>query len=161
MAGTSGKHLLCFVHIGGRFVVQVLTLRGKIDIPVDLVSRKCSYLAWEMSGIPCEHACATIKLVYGNMYEFVDDCYKLATQQKIYANMMIPVATHDCPHPEFPIVTLEMEKALLDPPKTKRQPGRPKRKRIESQFQDRRLYHCGRCHEAGHTVKTCQNPNPS
>ena len=28
-----------------RIVVQVLTLRGKIDIPVNLVSRKCSCLA--------------------------------------------------------------------------------------------------------------------
>ena len=76
-------------------------------------------LVWhgKMSGIPCEHACTTIKLVHGNVYEFVDDCYKLATQQKIYANMMRPITTHDCPQPQFPTVTPEMEKAFLDPKK--------------------------------------------
>lgn len=144
-----------------RIVVGVVTYNRVIDITVDLISHTCSCLAWQMSGIPCAHACAAIKLVHGNVYEFVDDCYKLATQQKIYASMMRPVATHDCPHPQSPTVTSMLTETFLKPPTTKRRPGRPKRKRIESQFQDKRSYHCGRCNEAGHTVKTCQNPNPS
>ena len=50
---------------------------------------------------------------------------------------------------------------LLYPPKTSRTSGRPKSKRRESQFQDKKIYHCGRCNEVGHTRRSCRNPNPS
>ena len=58
-----------------------------------------------------------------------------------------------------------MLKALCNtmayPPKTSRASGRPKSKRRESQFQDKKIYHCGRCNEVGHTRRSCRNPNPS
>ena len=114
-----------------------------------------------MSGLPCVHACAAIKLSHGNVFTFVDDCFKLAAQEKIYAHTMRPIATHDCPDPSNLTETQLATWEFLEPPLTARPSGRPKRKRIESQFQNKQVYHCGRCHEAGHTARTCKNPNPS
>ncbi|XP_028779945.1 uncharacterized protein LOC114736324 [Neltuma alba] len=141
--------------------VHTTSPTGIICVTVDLTTHKCTCLAWQMSGVPCVHACAAIKLLHSNVYEFVDDYYKLSTQEKIYASSVRPIATHDCPHPEVLTVTQMMTRTFLQLPITKRPSGRPKKRRIESQFQSKKLYHCGRCHELGHTVKTCQNPNLS
>ncbi|XP_028805899.1 uncharacterized protein LOC114760781 [Neltuma alba] len=143
--------------------ISVQTIReGRIIyVAVDLISHRCTCLAWQMSGIPCPHACAAIKLVHRSVYDYVDDCYKLSTQEKIYANSMRPIATHDCPQPDAPIVSHMLTQTFLHPLITKRPPGRPRINRIESQFQNKRVYHCGRCKEPGHTAKTCKNPNPS
>ncbi|XP_054816868.1 uncharacterized protein LOC129316468 [Prosopis cineraria] len=78
--------------------VQTISVNGLIHLNVDLAARTCSCLAWQMSGIPCVHACAAIKLLHGNVYNFVDECYKFTAQEKIYATSVKPIATHDCPH---------------------------------------------------------------
>ncbi|XP_054781981.1 uncharacterized protein LOC129289209 [Prosopis cineraria] len=140
--------------------VQTISVNGLIHLNVDLAARTCSCLAWQMSGIPCAHACAVIKLLHGNVYNFVDECYKFIAQEQIYATSVKPIATHDCPHPEALTVTNLLTETFLEPPMTRKPPGRPKSKRRESQFQNKKVYHCGICHEIGHTSKTCKNHNP-
>ena len=46
----------------------------------------------------------------------------------------------------------------INPPCSKRPLGRPRKKRIESQFQDKRTVHCSCCNLARHNKKTCKNP---
>ena len=46
----------------------------------------------------------------------------------------------------------------LNPPPTKRPPGRLKKKRIESQFQVKWIIYCSRCNMPGHNRKTYKNP---
>lgn len=46
---------------------------GFADLSVNLETRTCTCLGWQMSGIPCPHACATIKKLKGNVYEYVED----------------------------------------------------------------------------------------
>ena len=46
----------------------------------------------------------------------------------------------------------------LKSPCIKRSPGRPRKKRIESQFQDKRTVYCSRCNMVGYNRKTCKNP---
>ncbi|XP_054785913.1 uncharacterized protein LOC129292374 [Prosopis cineraria] len=140
--------------------VQSISVNGLIHLNVDLAARTCSCLAWQMSGIPCAHACAAIRLLHGNVYNFVDECYKFTAQEQIYATSVKPIATHDCPHPEALTVTNLLTETFLEPPMTRRPPGRPKSKRKESQFQNKKVYHCRICHEIGCTSKTCKNPNP-
>lgn len=48
----------------------------------------------------------------------------------------------------------------LRPPATKRPAGRPKKKRIESQFQEKQTIFCGLCHEPGHNRSTCKSLLP-
>ncbi|XP_028772552.1 uncharacterized protein LOC114729679 [Neltuma alba] len=142
---------------GGRVCVH--TAKGAVH--VDLGLGECTCAAWQMSGIPCPHACAAIKAVNCNVYDFVDECYKITSQQKIYGRSMIPVATVDMPNPNNYWVENIGSQVFLAPPLTNRPPGRPKVKRRESQFQNRKIYHCSTCKQVGHTRRTCKNPNPS
>ncbi|KAF7138944.1 hypothetical protein RHSIM_Rhsim07G0149400 [Rhododendron simsii] len=48
----------------------------------------------------------------------------------------------------------------LQPPATKRLAGRPKKKRIESQFQEKQTIFCGLYHEPGHNRSMCKSPLP-
>ena len=48
----------------------------------------------------------------------------------------------------------------LNPPLTKRMFGRPRKKRIESQFQDKRIVYRSRCNLSGYNRVTCNNPLP-
>ena len=119
---------------------------------VDLRSQQCSCAAWQQSGIPCPHACLAIKHFHGNVYDYVDECFKVTTQQRIYDEGMIPVVTNDMPDLNSYMLLEEVTSLqLLYPPKTSRASGQPKSKRRESQFQDKKIYHCGRCNEVGHT----------
>ena len=46
----------------------------------------------------------------------------------------------------------------LKPPHTIRPLKQPRKKRIESQFMDKKTVYCSRCHGVGHNRKTCKNP---
>ncbi|KAK4276488.1 hypothetical protein QN277_014630 [Acacia crassicarpa] len=74
---------------------------------------------------------------------------------------MTPVVTIDMPNPnDFRLYDIGSQ-VFLAPPKTSRPPGRPRVERIESQFRNKKIYHCSSCHEEGHTRRTCKNPNPT
>ena len=49
---------------------------------------------------------------------------------------------------------------IINPPRTKRSPRRPRKMRIESQFQDKRTVYCSRCNMACHNRVTCKHPLP-
>ncbi|XP_028763647.1 uncharacterized protein LOC114721920 [Neltuma alba] len=142
---------------GGRVCVH--TSRGALYVNVQ--SHECTCAAWQMTGIPCPHACAAIRVVHANVYDFVEDCYKITSQEKIYGNTMIPVVTIDRPNPNDYMLQNIGNQVWLYPPTTSRPSGRPRIRRRESQFQNRKIYHCGQCHEPGHSKRTCRNPNPS
>ena len=127
---------------------------------MNLGSHECSCAEWQMSGIPCAHACMAIKASHLNVYDFVDECYKITSQQKIYRMTMIPVVTLDMPQPNDYRLQNRDDQMCLTPPLTARPPGRPRTKRTESQFQNKKIYHCSTCHQAGHTRRTCKNLNP-
>ncbi|XP_054778400.1 uncharacterized protein LOC129286465 [Prosopis cineraria] len=64
------KNLHAQIYRENLISVQTISVNGLIHLNVDLAARTCSFLAWQMSGIPCAHACAAIKLLYGNVYNF-------------------------------------------------------------------------------------------
>ncbi|XP_028763658.1 uncharacterized protein LOC114721933 [Neltuma alba] len=51
---------------GGRVCVH--TSRGALYVNVQ--SHECTCAAWQMTGIPCPHACAAIRVVHANVYDF-------------------------------------------------------------------------------------------
>ena len=142
----------------GGGLVAVHTIRGSLS--VDIVRHECTCKAWQMSGIPCRHACAAIKACHLNVYDYVDDFFKLSSQEKIYSKCMIPVVTIDKPDPNNYLLLNITSLPLLKPPKTRPKGGRPRTKRIESQFQKKKIYNCSYCHKPGHTRRSCRNPNP-
>ncbi|XP_054813400.1 uncharacterized protein LOC129314046 [Prosopis cineraria] len=139
--------------------VRVKTLN--VDVRVNLELRECSCMAWQMSGLPCPRVCSAIKLSHGNIYQYVEEWYHLSCQEKIYGSNMIPIKTFDIPKPDTTTLINNLSQTFLQPPLTSHPPGRLRTRRIESQFQYKKIYHCSRCGEAGHSRKTCKNPNPS
>ncbi|XP_054791611.1 uncharacterized protein LOC129297283 [Prosopis cineraria] len=85
------------VQLYGSYIALVRTPCG--DVCVNLILRECTCKVWQMSGIPCPHACAAIKEVHGNVYNYVKKCYLHSSQEKIYSGTMHPVETHDMPKP--------------------------------------------------------------
>ena len=51
---------------------------------IDIKEHSCTCRVWEMSGIPCEHACAVIGFNGQKVTNFVDDQFTLPTQYLIY-----------------------------------------------------------------------------
>ncbi|XP_054778458.1 uncharacterized protein LOC129286534 [Prosopis cineraria] len=143
-------------HSGNLLSVKI----GDIHLRVDLSLRECTCQAWQMSGIPCAHACAAIKKVHGNVYSYVEGCYNLRSQEKIYKETIIPIETNDMPRVNALTITEMMTETFLRPPTTSRPPSRPQSVRRESQSQRKKIYHCARCGQSGHTRRTCRNPNP-
>ena len=133
---------------------------GTTFLNVDIMKRICTCRGWEMLGIPCEHATTVILSIGQNVVDFVQDWYKFLMQELIYSGSFSCIETHD-----MPIVANDgLVRSIigevffsLNPLHTKRPPDRPRKKRIESQFQDKRTVSCSRCHTSGHHRKTCKN----
>ncbi|XP_034703491.1 uncharacterized protein LOC117927878 [Vitis riparia] len=114
-----------------------------------------------MLGILCEHAAIVILSIGQNVVDFVQDWYKFPMQELIYSGSLSGIETHDMPMVanDGLVRSITGEVFLsLNPPHTKWPPGRLRKKRIESQFQDKRTVSCSRCHISGHNRKTCKNP---
>ena len=133
---------------------------GTTFLNVDIMKRTCTCRGWEMLGIPCENATTVILSIGQNVVDFIQDWYKFLMQELIYSGSFSCIETHD-----MPIVANDgLVRSIigevffsLNPLHTKRPPDRPRKKRIESQFQDKRTVSCSRCHTSGHHRKTCKN----
>ena len=62
---------------------------------VDIVERTCPCHCWKMSSIPWEHECTVILFIGQNVVDFVNDMFKLTTQQLVYSNIFRSIKTHD------------------------------------------------------------------
>nr|CAN82614.1 hypothetical protein VITISV_036126 [Vitis vinifera] len=128
---------------------------------VNIMKRTCTCRGWEMLGIPCEHTKAIILSIDQNVVDFVQDWYEFPTQELIYSSSFSGIETHDMPIVDNDGLVRSIIGEVffsLNPPHTKRPPRRPRKKRIESQFQDKQTVYCSRCHTFGHNRKTCKNP---
>lgn len=115
---------------------------------VNLCARTCSCRRWQVYGIPCKHACAAIMQTDTNVHRFIEPYYTVKSYKLTYKESIFPVPDHDKP--------LDDSRQLrIRPPISKKRPGRPRRKRIESQAWHVREIHCSRCHSIGHNRATC------
>ncbi|XP_034683284.1 uncharacterized protein LOC117912709 [Vitis riparia] len=79
----------------------------------------------------------TIRRMRFDVSDYVDDWYKYNLQEKIYSGSMRTLVTHDMPMIDEDGTVhdaLGHTYPFLNPPTTKRPPGRPRKRRIESQF---------------------------
>ncbi|XP_060202807.1 uncharacterized protein LOC132631225 [Lycium barbarum] len=74
----------------GQFLFQVKTMYGE-QFSVDLNGRTCSCREWDLIGIPCAHAISCIFSIRENPENFINDCYKKATQMRIYEPVIAPM----------------------------------------------------------------------
>ncbi|RVX23746.1 hypothetical protein CK203_000024 [Vitis vinifera] len=82
-----------YPYVGGVFKV----FNMKVYVDVNLRERTCTCKAWQMAGIPCEHACAAIRQMKQDVYEYVDSYFKLPMQQLIYSGHFNSIPNHNMP----------------------------------------------------------------
>lgn len=126
---------------------------------VDIQSRVCSCHRWQLYGLPCAHAAAALISIGHNVHLFAEHCFTVDNYRETYSQLIYPIPDKSMwkEHGEG----TEGSGAPLDitirPPKTRRPPGRPKKKvlRVESLKRPKRVVQCGRCHMLGHSQKKC------
>lgn len=135
---------------------------------VDMSKKVCTCRKWELNGIPCKHAVATIwnmsenGMNVGLPEEYVHPTYFLQTWKAVYANKINPINGREY-WPKSPVPT------TLLPPLHHTQVGRPKKKRkrsageISSQIvvggkvtRVGKSMKCGLCKNNGHNKRSCK-----
>ncbi|KAL7194073.1 hypothetical protein ACSBR2_025671 [Camellia fascicularis] len=119
---------------------------------VDLGLRTCSCRKWEINGYPCQHVVAAIFRSGKNLNSFVEPFFHADMYRQAYSFSIGPVPTVEKP-------LCSIENAMILPPLSKRPAGRPKKNRIASTGEFKRVIKCSRCESIGHHNKrTCKEP---
>jgi len=124
---------------------------------VDLNNKTCSCRYWQVSGIPCAHACAALFKMSEEPNKYVHNCFSLEAYKRAYQHVLQPVE-HESAWPVSP-----NPKPL--PPRVKKMPGRPKKNRRKDPSEPKKSstkssrvgtkIRCGRCKRDGHNSRTC------
>ena len=99
---TKGKLLGNIMRFGPIFVMPDIrcsfkVFTGEVFLVVNMNDRSCDCMAWKMSGLPCAHACAVIRTMRQDVYEYLDICHHISTQNLIYSSQFQPLETHNMP----------------------------------------------------------------
>ncbi|KAL6348644.1 hypothetical protein AAG906_016173 [Vitis piasezkii] len=117
----------------------------RVYLVVDMQQRTCTSVTWQMFVLPCAHVCAIICTMRHDVYEYIDPCFHVSTQQLIYSGQFQSLPTHNMPKVcedgslqdrvgnLFPV---------LQPPYVRHPPERPQQRCIETQFSHKRAIHC-------------------
>lgn len=126
---------------------------------VDIRSRVCSCRRWQLYGIPCAHATAALISCGQNPHVFAEPCFTVHSYRETYSQMIFPIPDRSMWNEDGEGGSAKVE-VTIGPPKTRRPPGRPKKKvlRLESLKRPKRVVQCGRCHMLGHSQKKCTLP---
>ncbi|KAG9446180.1 hypothetical protein H6P81_012308 [Aristolochia fimbriata] len=126
---------------------------------VDIRNRHCSCRRWQLFGLPCAHAAAALISCGQDAYLFAEPCFTVASYRETYSQTIQPIPDRSlwkelAAEGEGGGAKVDM---LIRPPKTRRPPGRPKKKvlRIENFKRPKRVVQCGRCRLLGHSQKKC------
>ncbi|CAL2272722.1 unnamed protein product [Prunus armeniaca] len=118
--------------------------------------------AWDLSGLPCLHACAAVSRFHGNPEDYVHDFYKKDAYLRTYRDMIQPLPSQDL-WPKSGLLPLK-------PPLYHKQPGRPKKSRKKALDKPKKKsnpnklqrYHtvikCSNCGQEGHNRTKCKEP---
>ncbi|KAB1226819.1 hypothetical protein CJ030_MR1G005061 [Morella rubra] len=130
---------------------------------VTIGQRSCSCGQWQLTGIPCTHACAAIFAERRLPEDFVDGCYHKAAYEAAYSHVIHAMPGADL----WP----QSESGPLQPPIWRPMPGRPKKARARADDEPHDEYHvtrkglpirCGKCLVVGHNARSCKKPeNPN
>ena len=139
---------------GPKYLVQMTA--GGYQMVVDLEAKRCGCNKWELSGIPCYHACAAIAWSKKPYEDFIHSCYSKQAFIACYQNTLEPIAGEEqWEQTEYP-------RPL--PPVMKVQTGRPKKSRSKKNDtpagatrlkRQNTKVRCSYCTEYSHNLRTC------
>ncbi|XP_063943791.1 uncharacterized protein LOC135150743 [Daucus carota subsp. sativus] len=124
---------------------------------VDLEAKRCACNKWELSGIPCYHACAAIAWSKKSYEDFIHSCYSKTTFIACYQHTLEPISGEE--------QWQETDYPRPLPPVKKVQTGRPKKVRSKKtdttpagatrlKRQNTKV-RCSYCTEYSHNLRTC------
>ncbi|GLT91404.1 hypothetical protein SLE2022_092950 [Rubroshorea leprosula] len=131
---------------------NIFEVRGESVEAVNIDNWDCSCKGWQLTGLPCCHAIAVLDCMGRSPYDYCSRYFTTESYHLTYAESIYPVPSVD--------LSDQDESARLTvtvtPPPTKRPPGRPKAKPIESIDMMKRQLQCSKCKGLGHNKKTCK-----
>ncbi|KAJ6799223.1 uncharacterized protein M6B38_333555 [Iris pallida] len=124
---------------------------------VDIQSRCCSCRRWQIYGLPCAHAAAALLSCGEDVRLYAQECFSIRNYCETYSQIINPIPDRSLWKELAEGTEGAKRDIIIRPPKTRRPPGRPKKKvlRIESLKRPKKLVQCGRCHLLGHSQKKC------
>ncbi|XP_042005720.1 uncharacterized protein LOC121754424 [Salvia splendens] len=141
--------------VGGK--LEVSHFEDKFVVTPSL--RQCGCRKWDLTGIPCLHACAAIHFLKHNVDGYVHEYFSLSKYKLAYG-YGLPALNGEKLWPQaegYPVV----------PPPVKKMPGRPKevRRRDPLEKDPARpnrmkkicVMTCRKCFQEGHNSRTCKN----
>lgn len=127
-------------------VTNISTERNRI---VDIQLRTCSCKEWQQFGIPCRHAAHCLLYMRKDLRRYVEEAYRLSSYAATYAGDILPIP----PYEDWP----DYAGRIILPPVPRKKVGRPRIERMEA-GKGGRSVRCKRCAQAGHNIRTCQEP---
>ncbi|CAN1131995.1 hypothetical protein LINPERPRIM_LOCUS14139 [Linum perenne] len=130
---------------------------------VDIRNRCCLCRGWQIHGLPCAHAVAALLSCRQNVHRFTEVCFTVANYRKTYSQTIHPIPDKSMwkeLSDADPNTTNNAIELVINPPKSLRPPGRPRKKRVRAEDRGRakRVVHCSRCNQTGHFRTTCAAP---
>ncbi|CAH9145798.1 unnamed protein product [Cuscuta epithymum] len=145
-----------WVAISNGEVIFEVTLRPKRFV-VHLHHHTCTCRLWDLTGVPCVHACAAINSVKGRPENYVHKYFTKEYFFRAYEYEIQPMESTDfSPKPGH---------ELIQPPLLRRPPGRPKKQRHRSSLEGRDAHKakrkhgmikCSKCKQFGHNKRSCK-----
>jgi hypothetical protein len=147
----------CLSRFAGDGIFEVE--QGRRQYAVDLRRRTCGCRQWEVTGIPCAHAHSAITFHGHKPEDYVDSCYSIEMYKKAYAPIIYPMPSEE--------QWVKTAHDVLDPPRSRKMPGRPRKARVRGPDESRvpqnpyrmRKFglkgRCGICKLVGHNNRTC------
>ncbi|KAM7269102.1 hypothetical protein ACFE04_024599 [Oxalis oulophora] len=127
---------------------------------VDIRNRCCLCRGWQLYGLPCSHAVAALLSCRQNVHRFTESCFTVATYRKTYSQTIHPIPDKSLWKEYSTEGDQNAAPVIINPPKSLRPPGRPRKKRVRAEDRGRvkRVVHCSRCNQTGHFRTTCAAP---
>lgn len=79
----------CIPHQASEFQFEVENYHDRFV--VDLKSRTCTCRAWDITGIPCRHACSAFHLMRQDHADYVHEAYSIAMYNLTYQHALPPL----------------------------------------------------------------------
>ncbi|XP_020266071.1 uncharacterized protein LOC109841518 [Asparagus officinalis] len=115
---------------------------------VDLDNKTCTCRGWDVTRVPCKHACASIMFMKRDVYQFYDWFMTADAFKRSYEPIIYPI-------PDYEKRSVPRDEIQILPPITTKRKGRNKTRRINNRTVYTRPVKCSRCHLEGHNRKTC------
>ncbi|XP_028075999.1 uncharacterized protein LOC114278193 [Camellia sinensis] len=131
---------------------DVYEVHSHPSVSVDISRRICSCDKWQLKGFPCAHAVGAIQKSGHDLSLFVDQYFYVQSYRESYSFPIYLV-----PSIWKPDCNVDGDSEVIISPLSKKQPGRPNKKRIRSNGEKVRQITCSRCGKVGnHNKKSCK-----